>query len=400
VKIAFIALPEQENPVIAPPLPLTYMAALLEQQRHIVRIYDLALRGTLPIEIALAPLRAFRPHIIVVATDQDATGVIQAALAVCDAPILRLGTALREPAPGHAVAQALWQIDERIQSADEQSVIFGALLALDDDLDALPFPARHLLALEQYPLFTPAGELQTTVLAGQQIGRNTIIMRRPSLVVAELRSITREHGIRHFVFPDPPLTHDLVWLNDLLYHLATSDLGISWEGSVRHECLTPELLGMCRQAGCEVLCFEFDVREVLDSKSARAALSTAVEQAHRLGINVRAHIQLQPPYGAVPALVDMSATFGLDTVRFSAQRPTIPHPQVANDGLALEDVAEMARSRYRSSRSRQFFIERFGAQLGPMLWRVGRAGLLGRTWQRYADGGEDATGLIAGSYGG
>jgi hypothetical protein len=235
------------------------------------------------------------------------------------------------------------------------------------------------------------------VLAGQQIGANTIIPRRPVQIVAELRSVAREHGIRHFVFPDPPLTHDLAWLRDMLYHLGTADLGIGWEGKARHECLTPELLRMCRQAGCEVLCFEFDALEVLDSKPARAALSAIVEQAHALGISVRAHIKLEPPYGAVPALVDMSATFGLDDVRFSVQQQMQQYPM--GEGLGLEDVAEMARSRYRSSRSRQFFIERFGPQLGPMLWRVGRAGLLGRTWQRYADGGEDSNGMVTGSYG-
>jgi hypothetical protein len=58
----------------------------------------------------------------------------------------------------------------------------------------------------------------------------------------------------------------------------------------------------------------------------------------------------------------------------------------------------MVQSRYRSSRSRQFFIERFGPRVGPMLWRVGRAGLLGRTWQRYADGGDDASGAVANGY--
>ena len=58
----------------------------------------------------------------------------------------------------------------------------------------------------------------------------------------------------------------------------------------------------------------------------------------------------------------------------------------------------MVQSRYRTSRSRQFFIERFGPRMGPMLWRVGRAGLLGRTWQRYADGGEDAGTSIARGY--
>lgn len=400
MKIAFIALPEPEENVIAPPLPLTYIAALLEEQRHIVRIYDLALRGTTPLPSALAPLRAFRPHIVVIASDDArAAMAAEAALGGCNAPVLRLAGALREAAPGQAVAQALWRMNEQPVRNDEQSVIFGALLALDDDLDSLPFPARHLLALEQYPLFTPAGELQTTVLTGQQFDANTIIPRNPALIVAELRSVAREHGIRHFVFPSPPLTHDLAWLREALYHLATSDLGIGWEGNVRHEHLTPDLLQMCRRAGCEVLCFEFDALEVLDSKQARAALSATVAQAHKLGISVRAHIQLQPPYGAVPALVDMSATFGLDEVRFSvAQSETVR--EHTGDGLELEDVAEMARSRYRSSRSRQFFIDRFGPQLGPVLWRVGRAGLLGRTWRRYADGAADSNELIAESYGG
>jgi len=36
--------------------------------------------------------------------------------------------------------------------------------------------------------------------------------------------------------------------------------------------------------------------------------------------------------------------------------------------------------------------------VGPMLWRVGLAGLLGRTWQRYADGGDDASGTVASAY--
>ena len=401
MKIAFVALPQPENSIITPPLPLIYMAALLEQQRHIVRIYDLALRGDTPMDSALSPLQAFRPHIIVVASaDAEAAATAIAVLARCDAPILRLGVAPRQSSPRQAVAEALWQINERPNGPDERTVIFSALLALEEDLDSLPFPARHLIPLEQYPLYTPTGELQTTVLVGQQSGANTIIPRRPALIAAELRSITREHGIRHFLFPEPPLTHDLAWLSDLLYHLSTSDLGIGWEGSVRHEALTPDLLRMCRQSGCEVLCFEFDAQEVLESQHARAALSAVVEHAHDLEISVRANIQLQPPYGAIPALVDMSATFGLDEVRFSVQQHTPANQHAPADGLALEEVAEMARSRYRSSRSRQFFIERFGPQLGPMLWRVGRAGLLGRTWQRYADGAEDANGMVAGSYGG
>jgi len=388
VKIALVALPPPQDTSIAPPLLLAYVAAILEQQRHIVRIYDLALCEGLSLAEALAPLRAFRPHIAAVAsTDPRATTAIEAALAGCCVTILHLGIELRAFVPDQTNSQALWQIDEQPGAEDEQNAIFNTLLMLDDDLDSLPFPARHLLPLEQYPLLTPTGELQTTVLASQPSGADGVILRSPTLLVAELRSIAREYGIRDVVFLDPPLTDDLAWLREMLYHLIAADLSIGWEASVRHQHLTPDLLGMFRRSGCEVLCFQFNAVDVLDSRDERAALSAIVAQAHELGMHVRAHIQLDPPYDAIPALVDLSATFGLDDVRFSVRQRAVGQERAASDPPALEQVAEMARSRYRSRRSRQFFIERFGPQLGPMLWRVGRSGLLGRTWQHYANGG-------------
>lgn len=397
MKIAFVALPRPEDTRstrIAPPLPLGYVAALLEQQRHIVRIYDLALTRSMPLTTALGPLRAYRPHLIVIATAYpSAAAQVERALDGIDATIVRMGISLREPVPGQAVAQALWRIDDRFKRRDEQSVIFEALLTLDDDLDSLPFPARHLLPLEQYPLFTPKGELQTTILAAQQLTPGTIIPRQSSLVLAELHSVVQEHGIRHFVFPSPALTNDLSALRDLLHRFMAAGLGPCWEATVDHHVLDVDLLRLCRQAGCELLSLEFAAGDVL-SHTARAALSEFVAQTHEVGIGIRATIHLEPPYNAIPALIDVSATFGLDDVQFVVdQRVEYEHERVVGDGVTLEDVAEMARSRYRSSRSRQFFIDRFGPQFGPMLWRVGRAGLLGRTWRRYASEGEE--GLLA-----
>jgi hypothetical protein len=385
VKIALVALPQFDYTPVSPPLPLAYIAAILEQQRHIVRIYDLALCDALSFDEAAALLRVFRPHVVAIAADARATADVRALLKGCDAPIMNLGVGLRAFAPEQTAVQALWRMDEQPVAEYEQNVICNALLALDEDLDALPFPARHLLPLEQYPLRTPTGELQTTLLAGQPGGESGALLRGPSQIVAEIRSIAREHAIRHVAFLDPLLTHDMAWLRDLLAHLMAADLGVSWEGCVRHEHLTPELLHDFRRAGCEVLCFQFDAAEVLDTRAGRAALSAVVEQAHELGMLVRAEIELAPPYDAILALVDLSATFGLDDARFNV-RARAAAPARAAEHPAIEQVAEMARSRYRSRRSRQFFIERFGPQLGPMLWRVGRSGLLGRTWQSYANG--------------
>lgn len=387
MKIAFVALPNKEYSCITPPLPLGYLAALLEQQRHIVRIYDLGLYEPHTVADALAPLRAFRPHIVVIASaTATANAPIEAALDGMPALVMRLSLQNRDAAPG----QVLWSLDRPLDPTDEQSVIFEALLELDGDLDALPFPARHLLPLEQYPLFTPMGDLQTTILTGQQFGTGSFVPRNPALIVAELRSVAREHGIRHFVFSGPLLSGEVTWLHDLLYHLTTSDLGISWEGSVQYDQLTVDLLRMFRRAGCEVLRLPLDAIEVLGSKTARAKLLAVVEQAHELDIAVRAQINLNPSYAAMPMLVDISATFGLDDVRFNVPSLPCDAHRVDEPGLELAHIAEMVQSRYRTSLNRQLFVDRFGPRIGPMLWRVGRAGLLGRTWQRRADGSDDS----------
>jgi hypothetical protein len=364
------------------------MAAILEQQRHIVRIYDLALCGDAAVIEALAPLLTFRPQVIaVVSGDQRARAIVRLALQSCGTQIFDVDCDLRSLPPGFSFARELWQKDEHQDGKNEQNVIFKSLVSLDGRLDTLPFPSRHLLALEQYSLATPAGDLQTTMLAGQWSDTGQVLFRSPKQIVAELRCIAREHGIRHIVFLDPPLTHDLAWLQEMLYDMAAADLGIGWEGRVGYSALTTELLQQFQSAGCEVLELEFQAAEVLDSREKRAALTAVVQQAHEHGIVVRAHIMLAPPYDAIPALVDLSATFGLDDVHFSVGQQTVQQERIDQANAPLEYMAEMARIRYLSRRSRQFFIERYGPQLGPMLWRFGRAGLLGRTWQRYADGG-------------
>ena len=371
---------------------MAYMAALLEQQRHIVRVYDLALTPMLPLASALAPLRAFRPHLVVIASAfSSLTAQVEELLQDCGAKIMHLGTSLREHAPGQSVAHALWRMNERTKLQDEQTVIYEALLALNDDLDKLPFPARHLLSLEQYALFTLAGELQTNVLLGQRLSDYDIAVRQPAQVIAELQSIVRECGIRHFVFPFCPMEGYAEWLYAFLEQLIDADLDIAWEACVDYSLMDVDLLRLFHRAGCEALGLEFTAGDVLASRETRHAIGMFVNLAHEVGIRMRAHVHLEPLFSTVPAVVDLSATLNLDDVEFSicCERAVGQVANVVNEKISLDDVTEMARTRYRSSRSRQFFVERFGPQIGPMLWRVGRSGLLGRAWWRAANGGED-----------
>jgi hypothetical protein len=65
-------------------------------------------------------------------------------------------------------------------------------------------------------------------------------------------------------------------------------------------------------------------------------------------------------------------------VRFFVSPPVAAHQyEEAADMAAL---ITLAREHYRASRSRQYFIDRFGAHLGTMIWYIGRTGLFGKRW--------------------
>ena len=379
MKIALVALPRLDEPLATPPLPLCYVAAFLEQQRHIVRIYDQALYQSDPRVDYLEAIRAFRPQATIVAADNVAEAAAVAGRVTFSGTALPLLLGVRDHLPPWLASHALAELNRVLPHAPEiKSLVACALLALDDDLDRLPFPARHLLALERYPLTTPEGELRTPVLIGRLRRDGTPALRQPALLMTELRSLVQEHGVRHVMLSGLALTDDLDWLYTVLSHLSNMHLGIRWEGRVSYTRLTTTLLESFRRSGCEALTFEFAALAALESKSERDALIHTVHQARELGMRVTGHIALDPQYPAIPAVVDMSATFGLDEVRFFVSHPVEAHQYQEPADIAA--LITLAREHYRASRSRQYFIDRFGAHLGTMIWYVGRTGLLGKRW--------------------
>ncbi|MFQ3664033.1 MAG: hypothetical protein SNJ69_16795, partial [Chloroflexaceae bacterium] len=346
----------------APPLTLAYLATLLEQQRHIVRIYDLALEPEVSLETVLPLLRSFRPQAVVVAGENpDLLAAIGEGLradgfaTVVSAAMSRSGRDASRVCPsvlrrilGHA----------RLEP--------GTSLAAPLAIDQLPFPARHLLSLERYPLRAVGGELQTTVLigAGDVEGGHTIF-RSPTQIVAELRSVAQEFGIRHFLIPDVPITSDRAWLEEWLTRLAEVAPGMSWEAMAQPRDLDAALVGLMARAGCEALRFQINAAQVFESTAAREQVRQAVAQARQHGIFSRGDVTLVPPYESIPHLVDVAATFGLDDVRFE-----VIQEEAASAGFDEMQLRELARQIYIQGRDRQRFIKRFGPALGNLIWRL------------------------------
>jgi hypothetical protein len=233
-------------------------------------------------------------------------------------------------------------------------------------VDQLPLPARHLLSLERYNLRAVGGELQTTLLIGAvENGEGRIALRSPTGIVAELRSVSHEFGMRHYLIADVPVTLDRAWLVELLTRLCDANLGIGWEATAAPEQLDEALVSHMARAGCESVTFQLDAARVFESAAAREQLRQAVDQLRRESIFIRATVKLVPPYESIPHLVDVAATFGLDDVRFDVAKT-----EAASVGADETQLREMARQIYDQGRDRQRFISRFGPALGNLIWKL------------------------------
>lgn len=375
MNVALIVLPNSEVPV-APPLTLAYVAAVLEQRRHIVRIYDLALSPDVPLAVSFRPLRTFRPQLVVVVSDQpDLLDDAVALLRDQHSTVLPLHLGRNDWAVGRVCAQVLVQIDQQLSSKRDKIVINYQELSdtlFIDSIDQLPLPARHLLSLERYNLRAVGNELQTTVLIGvpHSASDDGLVLRSPAQIVAELRSVSREYGIRHYLLLGGELTADIEWLREFLTRLQDATLHIGWEGIARAELLDESLLAQMARSGCETLRFDFNATRVFDSAKARAQLKQTVAHARQFGIYARADLELEPPYEAIPYLVDVAATFGLDDVSFKVKSARTRDETCLADTEGDLQIEEFARQRYYAGRHRQQMIDRFGAALGILLWKL------------------------------
>ena len=144
-----------------------------------------------------------------------------------------------------------------------------------EDLDALPFPARHLWPMERLReyedilyLATSRGcvywcEFCTTV---RMHGRK-YRMRSPKNVVDEIEFLHKTYGVSKFTFCDDAFTVDQPRTVALCNEILKRELKIEWNCGTRVDMLTKELLVKMKEAGCVSVWFgvESGSQQVLDA---------------------------------------------------------------------------------------------------------------------------------------
>lgn len=270
-----------------PPLNLCYVASIAENCGWEVRIVDAELEQ-LSVEAILKGIRDFRPDLIgLTATTpffQSVSDLARSIKQQFNIPIILGGphvTLTRERAfrdvfdylfigeceihlsdfldsfaSGHKGAD----IPGIMARNEKGSVYYGDVTRIEN-LDEVPWPARHLINSEKYFTGTLKGRKNYTsvlmsrgcpfkcVFCANELYGNKIRRRSVDDVAAEIDHIVNELHIRHIYFLDDNLTLDRKYILNLCDRIERQKIKLTFEGSTRANLWDEELVSRLKECG-------------------------------------------------------------------------------------------------------------------------------------------------------
>jgi radical SAM superfamily enzyme YgiQ (UPF0313 family) len=135
------------------------------------------------------------------------------------------------------------------------------------DIDALPFPARHLFPLERYRDSIHYQEPYTVMVtsrgcpfrcifcASSVTWARKVRLRSPENVIAEIAEVVRRYGIRNINFADDTFTLNRERTIDICRRIVQEKFNIKFLCSSRLDTIDAERLHWLKKAGCHTLTF-------------------------------------------------------------------------------------------------------------------------------------------------
>lgn len=161
------------------------------------------------------------------------------------------------------VIQNIEQLDNvrGITFKKDGKIIHNQNRPLIENLDELPFPARHLLLEKEryYPdvfgnIFASRGcPYSCTFCASHKIWTKKVRYRSPQNVIAEIKEIQKTFKTHYFRFEDDSFTINKKLVADFCDLLMKENLKIRWECETRADMVTPDLIEKMKSAGCEIV---------------------------------------------------------------------------------------------------------------------------------------------------
>ncbi len=163
-----------------------------------------------------------------------------------------------------------------------------------EEIDSLPFPARHLLPMDQYKLGTLYGRKNFTSIqtmrgcpwkcifcASAALKTTSMRVRSPRSVVAEMKSVVNQFDIRHFYIVDDVMTLWREHIIEICDLIDSEGLVVTLEGSTRANLVDDALIERLTKSGLIRLSFGL---ETVDSEM-RKTMKKQVPLEHYVKAN-------------------------------------------------------------------------------------------------------------------
>ncbi len=306
----------------APPLGLAWIAAVLEEEGHKVKILD---TPTLRLNTKefITKVKEWKPDVIGISLQTPTAPRGYRAIAILkellpDVPIVVGGvhpTFMYEEALNHGadvvvryegeytmlelvnVIERYGLNEERLKNiegiafrARDGKVIVTKPRPLIRDLDELPSPARHLLPMDKYTLFNkPIKIAHIMASRGCPYGCSFCItsyfwgrrirFRSAKKVVDEIEDVVNKYGAKTVVFTDDELTVNRKFIYDLIRELKERGLDITFACGSRVDHVNKELLKFLYDNGCTAIYFgvESASQNTLDKIGKRIRIEQAIK---------------------------------------------------------------------------------------------------------------------------
>ncbi len=207
-----------------------------------------------------------------------------------------------------------------------------------ENLDLLPFPARHLYpplscykALPASYIRQPLGHIMTSrgcpyhcIYCDRKVFGNRFRARSPVNVVDELEELLTVHKAREIRFFDDTFTLDRKRVYGIIAEIERREMNFPWSCLTRVSCVDLPLLRAMKKAGCWQVAFGLESGDqgMLERMKKGTTLEQnreAVMAAKKAGLNVRAYFVLGIPgetHQSVRNTIDFAKSLPLDVVTF------------------------------------------------------------------------------------
>lgn len=219
--------------------------------------------------------------------------------------------------------------DEIVQNEDRPPIM---------DLDELPFPAYHLLPMDEYRV---AGIRYATMMSSRGCPFNCTFCasskicgkkwrgKSPERVLEQIKLLRKDYGVREIEMLDDTFVLDKSRAEKICDLIIDEDLDVSWSCSSRVDTINQSLAEKLKEAGCHTiyLGIESGVQEILDRLKKGITIEqvrNTVNSIKEVGLNAMGSFILGAPGETKKQLgktVDFAKELGLTLAQFTVFTP-------------------------------------------------------------------------------